>query len=166
MSQVDAYSALDTGVVSCNQQYIQGVIEHRQFEVTDQLILTNLGQILGFGVVMNRDTFDALPQDDQDTLLQAGDEFIDLFAEKLMKSTEEDLVKLQDASSEYHMKVTELSEADNEKLREAAEVYNANWVEQANAAGLPGNELLDTFRGLIEKYDATLKEKGYPWEAR
>ena len=164
MSQEDVYSALDTGLVSCNQQYIQGIIPYRQHEVSDQLVLLNLGQVLGFGLVMNKDTFNRLTPEQQKIVRDTGSEFVDRYSEIMMNDVKANLEKMKTPSTEFSMAVTELSEGDVEKLKAASEKYNDKWLKDTTAAGYPAEELLAEFMALVGKYDAELKEKGYPWE--
>ena len=164
MSQEEVYSALDTGLVSCNQQYIQGIIPYRQHEVSDQLVLLNLGQVLGFGLVMNKDTFNRLTPDQQKIVRDTGSEFVDRYSEIMMHDVDSNLEKMKAPSTEFSMKVTELSEGDVAKLQAAGDKYNEKWLKQTTDAGFPADELLKEFLALVEKYDAELKEKGYPWK--
>lgn len=166
MSQEDVYSALDTGLVSCNQQYIQGVIPYRQHEVSDQLVLLNLGQVLGFGVVMNKDTFNRLTPEQQKIVQETGSQFVDHYSEVMMNDVESHLEKMKTPSTEFSMKVTELSDADVARLRAAGDKYNEKWLKQTAEAGFPAEELLKEFMALVGKYDAELKEKGYPWKRK
>ncbi|MEZ5649902.1 MAG: C4-dicarboxylate TRAP transporter substrate-binding protein [Burkholderiaceae bacterium] len=163
LSQEDVYSALDTGLVSCNQQYIQGVIPYRQYEVTDQLILIDLGQIFAFGLVMNKDSYERLPEKDRKIIRETGREFIDHYGKLLYDAIDGDLAKMKKEGSEFHMTVTSLSDADKAKLSQAADAYVGTWIKQANAAGLPGQELREEFVRLVGKYDAIREQKGYPW---
>ncbi|MCX7560622.1 C4-dicarboxylate TRAP transporter substrate-binding protein [Sulfitobacter sp. F26204] len=164
MSQEDVYSALDNGLVQCNQQYVQGVIPYRQHEVTDQIILLNLGQILGFGIVMNKDSFERLSPEQQKIVREAGSEFVDNYSERLAGDVESNLEKMNTLDSDFSMQVTELGEADIATLAKAGEVYNAGWLETTTEAGYPAEDLFANFKALVEKYDAELKSKGYPWE--
>ena len=166
LSQDDVYSALDSGLVACNQQYVQGVIPYRQHEVTDQLVMLNLGQNLGFGIVMNKDTFNKLPANDQQVIRETGKEFMDRYGQIMMRDIEDAKKKLTDPSSQYHLKLTNLSDADVDKLREVSKHYIGTWVDQADKAGLPGQQLLDQFVALTKKYDAVLKQNGYPWASK
>ena len=163
MSQEDVYSALDTGLVNCNQQYIQGVIPYRQHEVTDQIVLLNLGQILGFGLVMNKDTFESLTPEQQEIIRKTGSDFVDEYAQIFMGDVESNLEKMKTADTETSMTVTELDAGDVEKLASAGEAYNAKWLEETTAAGYPAQEMLDQFTALVDKYNTELEEKGYPW---
>jgi TRAP-type C4-dicarboxylate transport system substrate-binding protein len=163
MSQEDVYSALDTGLVSCNQQYIQGIIPYRQHEVSDQLVLLNLGQVLGFGLVMNKDTFNRLTPEQQTIIRETGSQFVDRYSEIMMNDVEANLAKMKTPSTEFSMTVTELGEADVGKLEAASQKYNESWLKDTTAAGFPAEDLLKEFLASVEKYNVELKEKGYPW---
>lgn len=163
LSQEDVYSALDTGLVTCNQQYIQGVIPYRQHEVSDQLVLIDLGQIFAFGLVMNKDSFERLPANQQAIIRETGREFIDHYGQLLYANIDDHLAKMKKEGTEFHMTVTSLSDADREKLRQAADAYVGTWIQQAEAAGLPGKALREDFVRLVGKYNTILQEKGHPW---
>jgi TRAP-type C4-dicarboxylate transport system substrate-binding protein len=163
MSQEDVYSALDNGLVQCNQQYIQGVIPYRQHEVTDQLVLLNLGQILGFGIVMNKDSFERLTPEQQQIVREEGSNFVDQYSQTLFEDVDSNLAKMKEEGTEFTTTVTELSAADIEKLDAAGAQYNEKWLKTTAEAGYPAEELLAEFEKLVDKYNAELKEKGYPW---
>jgi len=163
MSQDDVYSALDTGLVSCNQQYIQGLFTYRQHEVTDQMVMMNLGQVLGFGLVMNKDTFDGMTPEQQAIVRETGSQFIDHYGELMLTAINADLEKMKEPGTEFTTTVTELSPEDIAKLRVASQSYIDKWMKQATEAGYPAQDMLDRFMVLVDKYNAELKEKGYPW---
>ena len=164
MSQDDVYSALDTGLVTCNQQYIQGLFTYRQHEVTDQMVMLNVGQILGFGLVMNKDTFNEMTPEQQKIVKETGSEFIDYYAEVMLGAINADLDTMKKEGTEFSMNVTELSDDDVAKLRQASQTYIDKWLAEATEAGYPANDMLERFLALVDKYNAELKEKGYPWE--
>jgi len=160
LSQEDVYSALDTGLVSCNQQYVQGVLSYRQHEVTDQIILTNWGQILGYGVVMNKDTFDELTPEQQRIVRETGREFVDHYVQVMMRDAE--LAK-QKLATEGGLQVVELSEQDVQKLDALSQRYVRKWIDDSSAAGVPAQDLFDKFMQASDKYRKVLDEQGYPW---
>lgn len=165
LSQEDVYSALDTGLVECNQQYVQGVIPYRQHEVSDQIVMLNWGQILGFGVVMNKDAFEELTEEQQEIVRETGREFLDRYGQVMMRDVVAAQTALRDTSADYHLEVVELSESDVARLAEVSQTHIDKWVADTTAAGYPAQEMLDRFIELTEKYRAKLAEQGgYPWE--
>jgi TRAP-type C4-dicarboxylate transport system substrate-binding protein len=163
LSQEDVYSALQNGLADCNQQYIQGVIPYRQQEVTDQLVLLNWGQILGFGLVMNKDTFNSLTKEQQDIVMQTGREFLDHYTQIVDRDVHQSLKDLQDPAKGYHMTITKLGDADKAELRKVGQHYLDSWVKNADKAGYAGDQLLKSFLSLTDKYQAELQKNGYPW---
>lgn len=164
LSQEDVYSALDTGLVSCNQQYTQGVIPYRQNEVSDQLLRLDWGQYLGFGVIMNKDTFESLSPEHQELVRQTGREFMDVYAEKMMENIATAEATLDAEDAEHRVKITTFPEADMKKLAELSQIEIDNWITTTTEAGFPAQELYDKFLALTAKYQAELDAKGYPWE--
>ena len=61
------------------------------------------------------------------------------------------------------VEVIELAAEERSKLVEKGNVFIGEWVEKANAVGLDGEALLETYRGLIDKYTEERDTKGYPW---
>ncbi len=160
LSQEDVYSALDTGLVSCNQQYVQGVLPYRQNEVSDQLLMMNWGQVLGFGVVMNKDAFEELSAEQQEIVRQTGYEFVDFYTRAMMRDADAAREKLV---SEAGMQIVELSDEDRAKLTELSNTHIQKWIDDATSNGVPARELFDSFQEVSAKWAKELAEKGYPW---
>ena len=51
MSQADVYSALDSGIVECNQNYMYAIEVFKQYEVGKYLTRLDWGQHLAYGIV-------------------------------------------------------------------------------------------------------------------
>jgi TRAP-type transport system periplasmic protein len=163
ISQNDAYSALDTGLIGCNQQYIQSLIKYRQHEVTDQIVMLNMGQYLGFGLAMNKDTFDKLTPAQRAIVKQTGSEFVDHYVHATLDEMNADLEKMKTPGTEFTTTVTEISPDDVNKLKAAGAKYIDKWLAKTTEAGYPAKDMLDRYMALVDKYNAELKEKGYPW---
>src|SRR5690606_34906204 len=121
---------------------------YRQHEVTDQIILTNWGQILGYGVVMNKDTFDELTPEQQRIVRETGREFVDHYVQVMMRDAE--LAK-QKLATEGGLQVVELSEQDVQKLDALSQVYVRKWIDDSSAAGVPAQDLFDKFMQASDK---------------
>lgn len=166
LSQEEVYSALAVGLVSCNQQYIQAILPYRQNEVADQLILLDWGQILAFGVVMNKDAFAALSPAQQAVILRTGDEFANRYAAILEREIATAVAAMTDPASGHPLRITGLSDADQDRLKAVSDAQIDKWISDATAAGYPAEDMVETFLALVAKYQAELDENGYPWAAR
>ncbi|SEG61206.1 TRAP-type C4-dicarboxylate transport system, substrate-binding protein [Thalassococcus halodurans] len=159
MSIYDAYQGLDTGLLDCSQGYSYAIAALKQQEVIDSYTLLNWGQVGALGIFMNKDAYDALDASAQEALLTAGAEVPDLLGELITADNEKAVQTMKDAGVE----VIELAAEERSKLVEKGNVFIGEWVEKANAVGLDGEALLETYRGLIDKYTEERDTKGYPW---
>ncbi|WP_341212376.1 C4-dicarboxylate TRAP transporter substrate-binding protein [uncultured Limimaricola sp.] len=160
MSIYDAYQGLDSGLLDCSQGYSYAVGALNQQEVMDSYTMLNWGQVGALGIFMNKDAFDALPEEQQKALMEAGKGLSDEFGRLVNADNDAAVEKMREAGVE----IIELPEEERAKLVEKGNTYLEEWSAQADAAGLDGAALLDEYRGLIEKYQAEVEANGYPWE--
>lgn len=159
MSIYDAYQGLDSGLIDCSQGYSYAVAALKQAEVMTSYTLLNWGQVGGLGTFMNKDSFDALPEDQQLLLLQAGSDMVDVFGEKLIAANDKAVAAMRDQG----LQVVELPADQRDMLVEKGRAYVDEWVKMADAAGLDGAAMLADYRALLEKYTAQRDAEGYPW---
>ena len=67
---------------------------------------------------------------------------------------------------EQGVEVISLPEEDRAQLVEAGQKFLDEWQQTADSAGLPGEQLLEEYKGLIAKYTEQRDANGYPWEAK
>ena len=162
MSIYDAYQGLDTGLIDCSQGYSYAVAALKQAEVMDNYTLLNWGQVGGLGIFMNKDMFDSLTSDQQHVLTATGEEMSDEFGRMITTANDNAIA----AMKEQGVEIIELPDAERMKLVDAGQKFLAEWVDTANATGLPGQKLLDDYQALIVKYTAERDTNGYPWTAK
>lgn len=159
MSVYEAYQGLETGLIDCTQTYPYLVKALKFDEVFDSYTELDWGQIGALGIMMNKDSFDALSAEDQKAIMTAGEGLADEFGRILTAANEESVQILKDKGKE----VMAISDADRQTLIEASEPYIAEWISRADAAGLDGSALVDEYKALIVNYAKQRDEKGYPW---
>ncbi len=111
------------------------------------------------GILMNKDSFDALSPEEQQALMTAGEGLADEFGRILGAANEESVQILKDENKE----INTISDADREKLIAAGEPYVQEWITRADAAGLDGQAMVDEYKALVVEYTRERDEKGYPW---
>lgn len=158
----ELYEALDRGVIGSTIMYELSVKPYKFNEIASNF--TYVGKRgLGHAIqaeVMNKDYWDALPKDVQkllqDAMIDAEIWYAQTFKEKNAKETAE--MKAGDGTS----KVTyyNLPEADVKKWESLSQVVYTEWAEQNKKAGKT-DEMLKTFKSLIDKYEAEVHSKGY-----
>ena len=163
MSQADVYQALDSGLIDCNQNYYYAMLAYRQYEVGSHVLELDWGQNMSFGIVMNANAYDGLSAEQREVLTQVSSDFVDHLAEAMIEADETAKAAMVDGIDGDAITVTELPEADRERLMAAsAEVVDA-WSAAAGEDDVDGEALLSDLRGRVETYRDAQDASGYPW---
>jgi len=157
------YQALDSGLIDCSAGYVYTTKAYKLHEVADTMTLANWGQITGFGILMNKDSFEELPAEQQEVLIKAGDMMTDHFAQLQIDDYDSTVAAMKSGEIGSKVTVTPMAEEERAKLFAAGEPFVEAWKTEMNAAGYDGNGIYDQFQGLVAKYTAERDDKGYPW---
>ena len=162
MSQANVYKALDSGIVTCNQNYLYSIEVFKQNDVASYLTHLDWGQHLAFGIVMNKQAHDGLSEADRKVLHEVGSEFVDRFSRRIQEANQKALERM--TSGDHPLKAEDMDPAEKKKLIEKGLEAARGWIARADKAGLPGKDIYDTYLGLVAKYEKIRDEKGYPWK--
>ena len=102
-----------------------------------------------FNCIMNLDTWNSLPAEYQQIITEAAAKVPALKDEVQWRLNDEYLDK---AINEYGMEYIELPPEDLHKITETLYPIREDWVEEMEAMGLPGQQLLDDMLQLEQKY--------------
>lgn len=163
MPQPKVYQALDSGLLDCNQNYFYSIKAYRQYEVAQYVTELDWGQNMGFGIVMNKATFNGLSDDQKRAVREAGSAFIDYFARGIVTANARDRQAMVDGIEGKAITLLSLSAEEKSKLLAAGQKYVNKWVETAKKNGSPGDAILADYRRLIAKYAKERDAMGYPW---
>ncbi len=160
----EIYQGLDTGLVDCSASYLYTIRALKTFEVIDHVSLANWGQIAGFAMMINRDVWDDLSENQQRALKQAGSKSIDYFAR--LQVEEMTLVEDGLTSGDIGRKVPVMTMAHSErqKLIDGSAKYVQDWIGTMNRSGVNGEVIWDEYMTLVAKYETEKNTLGYPWE--
>lgn len=164
LSVYEAYQALDSGLIDCTQGYSYTVPALKWHEVIDSYTMLNWGQIGGYGMFMNKQSYDALTDSQKGVLTQAGTELADKFAEIVISANAKALVDMREGNYERDIKVIEVTEEERASLMAATEPFLEDWKENARSVGLKPDEMIKVYTDAVAKYTAEFDAKGYPWE--
>ncbi|WP_299847269.1 C4-dicarboxylate TRAP transporter substrate-binding protein [uncultured Paracoccus sp.] len=162
MSVYEAYQGLETGLIDCTQTYPYLVEALKFDEVFDSYTEIDFGQIGALGIMMNKDSFDLLPPEQQQVLLKVGEGLSDEFGRILTDANQRSIEILE----EKQIPVLKISDADRSRLGEMSQTYVDDWIARADAAGLDGKGLVDDYKSLIAEFTKQRDEQGYPWAAK
>ena len=162
MSVYEAYQGLETGLIDCTQTYPYLVEALKFDEVFDSYTALDFGQIGALGIMMNKDSYEALTPEQQQAIMTAGEGLADEFGRILTDANARSVKILEDKGTP----VLKISDEDRARLAEAGKKYIDEWVQRADAAGLQGQALVDEYTALIAELTRQRDEQGYPWAAK
>lgn len=165
LGQPKVYEALANGTVDASTTYYYTVLAYKHYEQASHVTELDMGQYLGFGIAMNKDTFDSLSPDHQKIIEELGRDFTKQHFSKIMwdarKAARE---RLQNGVDGFKV---EVHTPDAKMVPALAEIVNQDtqkWVEKANKKNLPADALLAEYQALVDKYTAERDSDGYPWD--
>lgn len=153
----DVYEALSKGVVEGSTNYIVTVRPIRHNEVAGYYIAAGLGQAVQIEMI-NRDFFEALPEEIRTVLVETMREAEDRYAEvasQMAVSEREALANDANGRMEY----SALSEDELKKWVDMSPDFFGQWAEQNAAAG-DTQAIAQSYRELEETYTERGRELG------
>jgi TRAP-type C4-dicarboxylate transport system substrate-binding protein len=158
----DVYQSMETGLVDCTITYAYYAVASKVSELVNTMTPMGYSSVVSLATFMNKDTFDSLSEEHQNTVLQVGSDMIDYYGEQLSLADEAALVEM--TSGDDPIQFLEFSASDKAALDAAAKPVIDSWIEDADASGLDGNAIKAEFISLIEKWNAVAETKGLPWK--
>lgn len=164
MSQPKVYEALSNGSVDGSTTYYYVVDGYKQYEVANYMTELSLGQTLGFGIIMNLQTYQSLSADQQALMDELGRDFTAKMAEIMARSRIDTKAKLAAGIDGKSVTMIDAPAGMREALVEVALADAANWKTKANEKGLDGGAIFADWIALTEKYAQDVAANGYPWK--
>lgn len=164
VAQPAVYEALSSGAVDGSTTYYYVVDGYKQYEVANYMTSLNLGQTLGFGIIMNRDSYNSLDSEHQELMDELGRDFTEEMARIMHESRTETKARLAEGIDGYKIEMVEPAEEFRAQMIAAAEADGDKWIDKAEAKGLDADGIRADFNTLIERYQAEADANGYPWD--
>jgi TRAP-type C4-dicarboxylate transport system substrate-binding protein len=145
ISPTDLYLSLERGVVDGAISNIASQFTYNTEQLLESFTTNaSLGNV-AFGLFVNENKWETLPEDVKEVLLQAGEETGSNVARSYMEGDEEAVQKLR----EMGKTVYELSPQVQEQIAERLIEVEQHWLDQMKQRSLPGQEVLDAFKGYV-----------------
>jgi TRAP-type C4-dicarboxylate transport system substrate-binding protein len=138
MSWGDVYPALATGTIDSVLTSTTSAVAGNFWEVLTDTTLVNFAIPLNM-ININLDTFNSLPQEQQDILVEVGQEMEKKWWKEAQETMTEEIATLRKNGMEVH---EEISDELAAKLRESGQFIIDNWLDKV---GQDGQEILDEF---------------------
>lgn len=138
MPMNDVYESLNKGVIDVALAGFSAVNDMKLYEVTEHITVTNLAASSLF-VVMNTNAYNSLADSDREILLNAiKDKHIET-GQALDRASQDGI----DKANEVGITITELSEDELNRWKEAVQPVVEKWIQDMEAQGLPGQAVYD-----------------------
>lgn len=145
ISVADMYGSLQQGVIDGVSLAEASQISHRAHEVVKYASRVNYGAP-GIHIIANLETWNELPQEIKDIMIQAGEELLEHYSKAQVKYWEE---KTPQILKEHDVELIEIAPEERERMIEATKSVKEKWQEKHGEKydGL-GNKLLK----IVNKY--------------
>jgi TRAP-type C4-dicarboxylate transport system substrate-binding protein len=160
----ELYQALDRGTVDATINYIPFVKSYKHFEVTNHVIEVRMGQVLGYGPGINLKLWESMPADIKKIITDTSYEMIDVYARMYLEDVDKTRTELTAGIDGKKLEFTELSDDEVARWKAKAGAFTEEWLETMADRGTDAKRIVAKYEELRAKYEAELKEKGYPWK--
>lgn len=148
----EVYQALDKGNIDCAQTYWSAIYAYKHHEVAKHITALNWSQNMSFGVVMNKDAFNALKPEHQRIMREIGHDMTILSA----KLAQDDTARLKATIGEDPSVTVYQLEPESQAMLIKGGLETAKEFQGDRA-------VLEAYLAAVKKYEAKLKAEGYPW---
>ncbi|MEH7380338.1 C4-dicarboxylate TRAP transporter substrate-binding protein [Bacillus sp. JJ1533] len=137
----ETYQNIQTGVYNGYIMYTGSTIGYRLYEVAKYFTQVGFGSVIVGGLSVNADTFEGLPKEVQDVLVDVGKKYSFNMAEELSKETSKNLDQIESEGGV----VTTLSDAEKLKWLEVLPNIPNDYAKRMNDEGLPGSDIMKDY---------------------
>lgn len=148
------YTDIQTGVSDGVLSLALGVLPAKLYEVAPYITRVRIGTAFSGAVAINQDSWDALPEEVQEAMIQAGRFYTEAHGKDLLERHEAAFETMIEAGASQNPPVTisEMSEADRQAWVDGLPDIAGEWAADAESRGLPGREFLKAYMdGLRER---------------
>lgn len=135
------YTDIQTGVSEGTLSFATGILPTKVHEVAPYITKVNLGAMYLGAVGINKNTWDKLPAQVQDALIQAGHKYRVALAEEIYVTSNAAMAKMEREGA----KVSELPAAERAKWVQSLPNIAQQWVSKNEARGLPASMVLKRY---------------------
>jgi TRAP-type C4-dicarboxylate transport system substrate-binding protein len=154
MPQSDTPEALQKGVVKGNFSSLEVLKDFNYAAYTPYVTLINL-QVVSFAVVMNKDKWNALPADVKKIFDDMRKEQAEWTGAYVDNHVYEALAWSKEKYKDFQ--IFELPKAESAEIPKLMQPIIDGYIKKANAAGLPGDQIMKDIYSLQAKYEKIYK---------
>ena len=141
----DWYNSLSTGLMQGVVAWSEAVIAYKLYEVAPYMLNVKLGAVTSMVVNMNRRTWDRLPEEVRNVLVETARDYRDVLA----KDTDALGQRSRDRYQELGGTIIELSEAERRQWAARLPNLAKEWADDMERRGLPGHRILKDYMDIM-----------------
>lgn len=145
---VEAYTSFQTGVYEGWVMFHQATVSFKLHEQAPYVLEIGFGCIDVTDITVNMDVWNKLPAEVQDIMFEVGEEYRMAEAAYVIEKTNEALKVLQD---DPNVQIYKFPEDQRQAWAEKLPNIPLQWVKEAEAAGVPGREIMTSYIGFLEE---------------
>jgi TRAP-type C4-dicarboxylate transport system substrate-binding protein len=141
------YTDIQTGVSDGVLSLALGVLPAKLYEVAPYITRVDIGTAFSGAVAINRDSWDDLPEEVQNAMVEAGKFYTEAHGKDLLERHEAAFAKMQEIGAGQNPPVTisQMSAADRQAWVDGLPDVAGEWAADAEARGLPGKAFLAAY---------------------
>lgn len=151
----EAYTGLQTGVYDGAIMFASSWLNFKLYEVANVYTQIGFGSVTWYGLTVNRDTWDGLPDDVQEIMLEVADEM----SERSGVMSAEDYPKQLEELRGLGATVNEISEDVRREWAQSLAGWPAEIAAELDGQGYPASDVLEATLSVAE-------DMGYEWPVR
>lgn len=144
----EVYEALARGTLDANMGFVTANADSKLYEVAKYHTRAHLGASAGPLAIMNKASWDRLPEDVKTIVRQLAREYPDKLADLYDKEVDKAIKDMQAKGVRF----STWSAADRARMQAAMESLWQGWAGELQAKGLPAREALSHYRALLKKH--------------
>jgi TRAP-type transport system periplasmic protein len=141
------YTDIQTGVSDGVLSLALGVLPAKLYEVAPYITRVRIGTAFSGAVAINKDSWDGLPEEVQQAMIEAGKFYTDAHGKDLLERHEAAFVKMVELGAGQNPPVTisEMPAEDRAKWVSGMPNIEGEWAAEAEKRGLPGKAFLSAY---------------------
>ncbi|WP_211299394.1 C4-dicarboxylate TRAP transporter substrate-binding protein [Pukyongiella litopenaei] len=143
----DFYNSISTGLYDGIITFESVIAPYKFYEVAPYITKINFGGQYASALTVNLDTWNSLPEDLQQVIVEVADEYRDIAAESYKDGGVASIAK----AVENGATVSELSDDQRTAYAQKLPSIAREWADQLDAQGKPGTEVLETYLRLSKE---------------
>ena len=145
----DFYNNISTGLTEGTVAWAESAVAYKLYEVAPYMIDIRLGAVTSKVISMNRRTFDRLPEEVREVLVDVATEYRDELARETDRRAESSRHEFEEQGGE----IVPLTPAQRKEWADSLPNMALEWADDLEERGLPGRQILRDYMDIMRAND-------------